>query len=593
MKLMDQTNSTLAFNLDRLNVGGALRRQLESFEPQGVAWEIKPDGNPTLIINQQYVYQPDNAVAHVAREINVFLENHDPDLVVFFGLGLGLHLQFLRLKTKKPILIFEPSLDVLASVLPEIRLDVEDVTLITNTGHLSEAAGEVVSQAKSKMAVGAIIPYRTIFPNAFERFRTALQQVFTNIELHHTTRAEFSTDWVKQMGTNLPHLISSAPLHGIGNVFEGKPGILVGAGPSLDTNMEGRGLICAVHTAVMPLARAGIVPDIVVLLESQHLDHYFHEVQNLDQIILAPAPHTYPTHLNLGFKGILTISIADQPMADWFEDAYDIAPLKSGGSVACTAFSILHKLKCEPIVLVGMDTAFTNNRTHAGDAQTGCCRVKKDPDKNTMSFTYLDKRQEDGHWDAQTVPAWGGDGTVLTRPAFSAFRHWFESAGQTWASDRTLINATEGGARFQGFPEMRLADFLEQYAPDQLPITSWLDKGLESKSLLAPEPLCDEIRKEINIITEAIEVARIAEAKAGIALDMLHSRQLGTLQPILDKLAKNEASLQKLTLQTRLLNTMVGYRAMALSAEKPAGNDKVSMTIHSVEKSREISRLII
>lgn len=596
---MGPANEILIKNLERLNTGGALRRELETHEPENVSWEIKPDGNPALNINGSAVYQPESAIAHVAQEINAFLENQDPDLVVFFGLGLGLHVQFMRLKTSKPILIFEPSLDVLANVLPKIPMDFENVTLITNTGHLIEAAGKILSRAKDKLAVGAIIPYRNIYPTEFENFRIALGQALKNIVISQATKATFSSEWITYLKDNLPVLVGSPPLHALGDLFKGKPGILVGAGPSLDTNIEvlkeakGRALICAVHTAVMPLAKAGITPDIVVLIESQHLDYYFQDVENIDQMVLAPAPHTHPEHLHMGFKGLLTISLAGHPVSDWLKQAYGIAPLESGGSVACTTLSLLHSLGCDPIIQVGMDTAFTNNRTHAGEAQTGCCHVKKDPESDTMSFTYLDERQADGQWDAQMVMAWGGKEQVMTRMIFSSFRNWFEAANQTWASDRTLINATEGGARFEGFVEMRLADALKKYAQDQIPVTQWLEKGMAANDLLKPSLLGEEIRKEISTVTQATAVAGKAEEEANTALKKLNAGQLGNLQPTLDKLAENEGQLQKLTQQTRLLNMLVGHRAMALSTTKPAGEDKVSLTIHSVKISREISRLII
>ncbi len=592
-------NNTFTSNLDHLNIGGALRRRLQSHEPEGVAWATPIDGNPSLNINGQPIYDPTNAMAKVVREIDGFLKNQDPDLVVFFGLGLGLHLQVLRLKTKAPILVFEPGLDIPASILPNIPMEFEDVTLITNTGHLIEAAGEILSRTTNKLAAGAITPYRNIFPGAFDEFCAALQQALKNIEINQSTRAQFADDWISHLAANLPALVRSCPLHALGPAFSGKPGILVGAGPSLDKNIEvlkkaqGRALICAVHTAVMPLAKAGIIPDLVVIIESQQLEYYFQDVPQMDRMVLAPAPHTHPSHLHMGFKNILTISMAGHPAADWFEQAYGTVPLKSGGSVACTAFSILQALGCDPIILVGMDAAFTGGRTHASDAETGCCRVEQDSGTSTMSFTYLDHRQPDGKWNAQTVTAWGGRDQVMTRSVFSSFRHWFEGAGQTWASDQKLINATEGGARFQGFVEMSLADALEKFAPEQVPVSTWLKEGLASGDQLEAAPLAAAIRNEISTVNQAMEIASKAEKEASKALKKLRARQLNTLQPVLDKLAIQETLLQKSTLQTRLLNTLMGHQAMALSAETPSGNDKVELTKHSVKKSREISRLVI
>ena len=594
----DSNNRVLARNLEQLNVGGALRRQLETHEPAGVSLEISGAGNPQLIINGQPVYEPADAAANAAREINAFLDPQDPDLVVFFGFGLGLHAQLLRLKTKVPILVFEPGLDVLAKVLPNVPQETEGISLITNTGHLIEAAGAALSPTRMKLAVGAIPAYRQLYPAEFDIFRSALRQAIKKLEIDQNTKSFFAKDWISHPRDNLPTLIRSKPLHVLGDIFAGKPGILVGAGPSLDENIatlkqaKEHALICAVHTAVTPLAKAGITPDIAVIIESHQLDYFFREVSDIGRIFLAPDPQTHPRHLGLGFKDLLTITTSDHSAADWMQRAYDIPPLQSGGSVACSAFSLLHQLGCDPIILVGMDTAFTHGRTHSLNSDSGCCRVALDPETNSIAYTYLDGRLADGHWEAQVVEAWGGQGTVLTRPVYSSFRHWFESASQTWASDHTLINATEGGARFQGFGEMTLTDALGRFAQGEVPAFSLIEDAIAAGDLLDPRPLGEAIRSELDTVRAAAAMASKAEKSSAKALRMLRSRQLSTLQPVLDQLGRHEKNLQDLTRQTRLLNSLIGYRAMALSTKKPAYGDKIRLTINSVEKSREISRLV-
>ena len=596
---MDPSKDILARNLNQLNVGGATRRQLESHQPSQIDLTFPPTGIPQLCYQGHHIYDSQDALAKTNSEINNFLQNPNPDLIVFFGLGMGWHAQFLRKKTQAPIIIFEPGFDILAAVLPKFAIDVDNITLVTNTGHLVEVVGQYLTAVSKNMATGAITAYRDLFPTEFDDFCAALVQALNKIDIDQKTKAFFTTDWITHTRDNLPTLIYSKPLQVLGRIFAGKPGILVGAGPSLDKNIEvlkkvqNHALICAVHSAVMPLSKAGITPDIVVIIEGTKLDYYFQDISNIGDSILAPGPQTHPIHLDLGFKDILSISTSEHMVSDWLERAYQIVPLQSGGSVACTVFSMLHQLGCDPIILVGMDCAYTEGRTHASEAQAGCCRVDYSSETNDMSVTYLDGRVEGVRWDSQHVTAWSGKGKVMTRPIYSSYRHWFESAGQTWASDRTLINATEGGARFHGFQEMTLADVRLQYFKTEFPASQWIETAIRTGEKLKPHLLGQAIRDELDIVKETAAKALKAEKAATKALRLLQSGQLSSLQPVLDILGQHETHLRNLTRQTRMLNTLIGHRSMALSTEPPTSNDKISLTIYSVEKSREISRLIL
>ena len=502
---LDTGPNILDRNLEQLGASQALRRQLGSMsqDPPEVVLEPTESGIPRLVVAGTPVYHPTHPGEQAAQEVASFLSGKEPDLVVFFGLGLGLHARFLRLKTQAPILVFEPRLDVLARVLPRIPLDLDGVTLVTTTGHLVQEVSSRLSATRNNLAAGAVPAYRQIYSGEFESFRQALSQALRKIEIDQNTKALFATDWVKHLRDNLPALTRSSPLASLQPVFTGKPGILVGAGPSLDKNIDqlaaaqSKAVICAVHTAMRPLARKNIVPEITTIIEGHKLDYFFNDVVDLDRTYLAPDPQTHPCHLELGFKGLLPLNVEGRASSDWLQRAYGLEPLKSGGSVACAALSVLHHLGCDPIILVGMDAAFTHGRTHALDSDFGCCRVRHEPEQNRIAYTFLDGRQEDGHWDALEVEAWGGTAQVFTRPAYDSFRHWFEAAGQTWAADRHLINATEGGARFHGFQEMTLAKALERYAHQPVRTAELLKEAIAATGAPDSRPLGEQIHQEV------------------------------------------------------------------------------------------------
>ncbi len=611
----DPSPEILARNLERLGAPPALARQLQdlldaSDRPVQVALDLPPGQSsgqpsgqssgqpPRLTFAGQDLHHPEAPVQQAAGEVGAFLANRRPHLVVFFGLGLGLHARFIEQQTDAPVLIYEPRLDVLAEVLPRLPLELERAVLITNPGHLVEAAAQHLSAVRHDLAAGAIPAYRQLFPAEFDAFREALNQALKRIQINQSTRDSFAVNWAEHLRLNLPALVQSPPLAALPPVFRDRPGILVGAGPSLDRNMEvlararDRALVCAVHTAAQPLARLGIVPHILTMLEGHQLDYFFEGVTGRDQTYLAVDPQTHPCHLQLGYKGLLPLNQDGRTSSDWLEKAAGLRPLPAGGSVACAALTILHHLGCNPIILVGMDAAFTDGRTHSQHAETGCCRIQFDREQNLITFNYLDGRRGEGQWEAMEVEAWGGRGMVPTRPVYSSFRYWFEAAGQTWAGDRTLINATEGGARFQGFREMTLAEAVDRHCPDHLDAAAVLDQAVQATPLPDPAALGRAILEEMDQVKAAAEAALQIERTGTRVLKLFRDRKLGQVQPLLDRLAVAEKELQGRTLQTRLINSLVGHKIMAISQQKAPADDPVSRTVHSVELSLQIARLV-
>ena len=589
---------TLAGNLARLHAPPVLARQLAELPAGDVILEAGDPQRPRLTAGGRDLHHPDAPVEQAAREIAGFLADRQPDVVVFFGLGMGLHASFLEQQTDVPVLIYEPRLEVLAEVLPRIHMDLERATLVTNPGHLVEATVPHLSATRHEVAAGAIPAYRELFPADFEDFREALNQALKRIEIDQNTKALFADHWVDHLRDNLPILARSPLVAAMPPVFAGRPGILVGAGPSLDDNIEelkrvaDGGLICAVHTAVQPLAKLGIVPHLATILEGHKLDYFFTDVPELDRIYLAADHHTHPCHLELGFKGLLPLNLAGRSVSDWTEQAHGLAPLPSGGSVACAAFSVLHHLGCDPIILVGMDAAFTHGRTHSLHSEAGCCRVDYDPETRAISYTYLDGRKQDGRWAGAEVTAWGGQGTVPTRSVYSSFRFWFEAAGQTWAGDRQLINATEGGARFQGFREMSLAEALAAHCPQPFGAADLLERTVRETPARDISSLGRVLARELEVVGAADQAAAQVLETGERVLKLLRGRQLDRVQPLLDRLSRSEKTLQEQTLKTRLLNSLIGHKVMALSRRPAPAQDTVSRTIHSVELSLEIAGLV-
>ncbi len=592
-------------NLKQLRVSGITADELLNTPETRVKAGVDNIGQPYLTCEGHPLYGPLNSQktnSDVLQTVNLeatnLIQGPKVDLVVFFGLGLGLHLEALRKHTACPIVVFEPDTNLLGTVLSQFPMGLENVELVINQGQLGDAVLKYLSAPLCNMVVGALPVWAQQMKSDFELFKGTLQQAVKMVQSDRKTRTAFSAEWVHNMASNLPAIVNHKHYKIFDGYFAGKPGILVGAGPSLDTNLEalaaaqGKALIVAVHSAVVPLSRAGITPDMVVILEGQKLDHYFKDVPGLKDMVLIPSPLTHPVHLELGFKGFVGMSVEGNAAADWLSVAYGEEPLRCGGSVACAAFSLMHSLGCDPLVLVGMDTAYSGNRGHADNNEIGCCHVTYEPNEKVMVTRCQRNLHESVAYDVEQVSAWGGEGFVFARPVLTGFRNWFEAAARSWAADRRLINATEGGARFDGFEEQTLEWLVDEFCPGLLDVQGKIETALETGEGRSPMGLHAAVGAELDFVDQAGKMAAKVVKTADRTIKELEARRLHSVQKHLDKLSNLEAELRTITRYTRLLNTMVGHRARDLVQTKSSG-DKVAQTIHSIKQSRSICKLVI
>lgn len=109
----------------------------------------------------------------------------------------------------------------------------------------------------------------------------------------------------------------------------------------------------------------------------------------------------------------------------------------SGESVATLALDIAIRMKAKSIAFVGLDLAYDGKRAHA----TG-----------TQYETFSGVKMQDVE---------GINGKILnTSRVFNQYREWLERRIQKKDVTMPIIDATEGGARKQGFEIMKLQEYL-------------------------------------------------------------------------------------------------------------------------------------
>ncbi|WP_226670812.1 motility associated factor glycosyltransferase family protein [Metabacillus litoralis] len=224
--------------------------------------------------------------------------------------------------------------------------------------------------------------------------------------------------------------------------------ILVSAGPSLakqlpllkSASLRGNVVIACVGTALIPLVKAGIKPNLIMISDPKELiNEQFDGLRDLDipLFYLSTANHLAVKQYN-GPRFIVWQSGFDK--AEYLADKTKTPLIKTGGSVATCLLDLLIKLGSKKIILVGQDLAFTDDNSHT---------------KNAHSQTNIKNKK-----NLIEIKGYFQNETVLTSLNLFTYLKWFERYVQE-KNDIQFWNCTEGGAYIQGWKHEPLHELLK------------------------------------------------------------------------------------------------------------------------------------
>ena len=580
-------------NAGALAMDERLREALLRAEPgRDVEARALPGGRPSLRYRGEELYDDveTDPMARIAAQVASVELRPVPDAVVFFGFGLGIHAELIRRRCDAPIVVFEPRVELLRAALAARPLALPGVCVASTSAALVAAIDRAIDATDRRIVVAVLPGYRRAFPAQLARFRADVERALLNIEIRDATLGRAGA-WIEHDAVNVPRLARRPNAAALAGAFRGVPGIFVGAGPSLDESLGalgavgGRALVAGANAALRPLLGAGVVPEVAAIVEAADLRRHFDGLASLDRVVLATCSSTFPGHLDAPFADALNVVAAHAPEADWYRAAYGHEPFPSGGSVACAMFALLHRLGCDPIIAVGMDLAFSDSRIHAtgSDPERASVRLDAGTGRLVPAGGGLEYR-------AETVPAIGGDGEVITNDVLSAYRTWLEDAAATWGGDRRLINATAKGARIEGFEEMGLAEALDRFGVPPSDLSARLREAIAALPPLDPEPLARAIEAEVAALKVAAAIAGEALDAADGALVRIRDGALEAADAEMERLRGREIALRAAARGSRLLNLALcaAVREIRDGRAADADLDVVVQTARSLERSRRL-----
>lgn len=434
-------------------------------------------------------------------EIRYHCAAEEDCVFVVFGLGVGHTVRALRAHTRSPIAVFEPDPGLLRSVLEFGPTDLSSSEIFCTTHDLTQAWPQLFGKRRSVV----FIPtpgYLDAFPDAAANLRQTLAQLVLRSRVNDATHRLRAREWISDLLANVELLGEHSGFLALAGKYQGVPAFIVGAGPSLGKNghrllqAQKKGIIFAVNSSAQALASYGVEPQVLACMESIDVSHLLKDLPFIDRVVRAFSLTAHPNTLRTGKGPLLPVYEALPQITGPLSALTGHHGLVVSGSVSTLAFSLAQRLGCSPIVFVGQDLAFTGGRIYATGTPYEDSNVELSQDGSELKLNWSEtvksthnvgSRTMHEHEPVSRTLAWGGVDQVLTGISYSVVRAWLEAAAivlRREAPGTRLVNATEGGARIEGFEERTLASLLEEL-PDQ----GFTPERLAADAAVAAPPL--------------------------------------------------------------------------------------------------------
>lgn len=259
---------------------------------------------------------------------------------------------------------------------------------------------------------------------------------------------------------NVDAIIENSDLREIKNKFRGYPAIIVASGPSLDKNIDilqkaqDKAVIITCDASYQACRKHNVKPDAIASIERGEATYkFYYEGKTFDENMVLVGPSLLWPKLIEEYPGrkIITNRV-NYGIDKWWEDNFDnFYYLEQGASCANVAFIYAFYAGCNPIILMGQDLAYTENKIHSDLTHTKYEGANQGKSKEGLLV-------EDIYGNM-----------IPTAGVYNWFRNWFEAMIIAFP-DLKVIDATEGGAKIHGSEIMTLQEAISAYCRQEIPM---------------------------------------------------------------------------------------------------------------------------
>ena len=435
-----EANATLRRNLEAL--APAVRPALDPAAAGGARVDLSAGFDQASVLTPAGVWVPMHT-ADPRVEAEAWLDGvGEVPTLVLVGLGLGYALDVLE---RRPgltrVLAIEP-----VPAMARAMLARRDWRGWLTSRRLTVLVGPqyagAVDARRLFMSGGTPPPIRTApllareFPDVTARARDVAEQIISGADAVDAPGRQYAGRYLLNVLNNLTVLVSEGDAASLAGAFTGVPTLVIGAGPSLDRDLDelrrrqDRALLVAVDMAVPPLLAAGIRPHLVVSVNPAHsAAQQLAALHDTRGMWLAAEASSDPA-LFAQFAGRSFVFRRDRHEPwPWLASQYlDRGRIDTPDAALAAAFDLALDAGGTPVTFVGCDLAFTGGRRFCRNTVHGAHGPELDDLDEPVPII--------------EEPGVRG-GATATAPDFARLRDWLAARSNDAGCD--VVNATGAG----------------------------------------------------------------------------------------------------------------------------------------------------
>jgi hypothetical protein len=398
---------------------------------------------------------------------------------IVLGLGLGYQVSEIikQTSTHAKIYIFEKDPELFALAIREVDLagifEHPGVRLFVDTD-LREVSGLMEPERENfTLNEYCFVSQKALVDRNIEYYRVlfeAIETYFKESRINLKTQSIHSKLYYKNIFSNQESIKNSPGIKTLNGCLPDIPAVICSAGPSLDKNIQllkacRKGFfLIAVATALKPLLHNGIIPDVVISIDPDDLTirsfEFLRDTGDTWLVYNAAVPNTIPN----AFPSRKIAFDLDSQLAKWFKQhTTEKGSLGKISSVAHAAFNFAKYLACSPVILVGQDLSFQNQRLHCTHSYYYDDSINLVSRLNPLYYLNRLKYLNFGPNLTERIDIFGSQ--VNSTLAMDSYRQIFSSSLE---NSETVINATEGGLPINGMKNLSLREALHYYCRNSI-----------------------------------------------------------------------------------------------------------------------------
>jgi len=474
---------------------------------------------------------------------------HEYEHVLFYGIGLGLHVQeFMRKYPAVPFSLYEPCQAVFQTYLnygflSKLPLkNLKNIYLEQQENDVELNLFDLLSTVVNKRVLLVTLPcYERVFKDKFDSFISMFKEIVLTKRVSLNTNFAFEKRWTINSLSNLPYVVETPNI--LRDVdkqfFAGKPALIVAAGPSLEEEIDnirnikenGLAYVFAVGSAINALLAHEIYPHAACTYDPTTLNsRVFEKVVEggISEIpLIFGSSVGYETLINYPGRKLHMLTSQDSVTPYFLKknnsESLDI--VHDAPSIAVITLELLLKLSCNPIILVGQNLAYKGGMLYSREINN----IRSAEMTNEEQLTAIKVADVHGN-------------QVSTNDGFNRMRQGFESFISA-NPQCEIINTTKGGAKIAGASFVTLDEVIKNKLGAQAVNEEWMmvsggyDLPMINRRVRTMNTELSNLQKLINSLRELLkELPSLSQTNNKDQLEKIFPR----IDKIFERIKKNE-----------------------------------------------------